>query len=52
MTHRLTWADLPTSVHRRLELLLGGPVTRLRSCSGGFSRSTAEIIEARRLRGR
>ncbi|ATG55752.1 aminoglycoside phosphotransferase [Brachybacterium ginsengisoli] len=46
MTHRLTWADLPTSVHRRLELLLGGPVTRLRSCSGGFSRSSAEIIEA------
>lgn len=47
MTHRLTWDDFPPALRRRLELLLGGSVERARSCAGGFSPSSAEIITAR-----
>lgn len=46
MTHRLTWTDLPASLHRRLEDLIGAPVASTRSCSGGFSTSTAEIVRS------
>ena len=44
MTLRLTWADFPDSLRRRLEALLGQPLERTTSCSGGFSRSSAEIL--------
>jgi len=47
MTHRLNWADFPETLRGRLEELLGGPVTSTRSCEGGFSRSSAEILESR-----
>lgn len=47
MTHRLTWADFPETLRAQLEDLLGGPVLSTRSCEGGFSRSSAEILEAR-----
>ncbi len=43
-THRRTWTDFPPSLHRRLEALLGEPVVRTRSCAGGFSPSSAEVI--------
>lgn len=46
MTHRLTWTDFPESLRARLEALLGGSVARTRSCEGGFSRSSAEILES------
>lgn len=46
MTHRLTWDDFPPVVRRRLEVLLGAPVERTRSCTGGFSPSSAEILTA------
>lgn len=44
MTHRLTWADFPESLRRRLQALLGEPLERTSSCAGGFSRSSAEIL--------
>lgn len=44
MTHRLTWVDLPSAVRSRIEGLLGGPVVTTRSCAGGFSPSTAEVV--------
>jgi len=44
MTHRLTWADLPASVRARVATLLGEEVARTRSCRGGFSPSTAEVV--------
>ena len=46
MTHRRTWSDLPPSLHRRLETLLGESVAHTRSCRGGFSPSSAEVITA------
>jgi len=46
MTGRLTWDDLPPALRRRLEELLGDPVARTRSCMGGFSPSSAEILTA------
>lgn len=44
MTHRRTWSDFPPSLHRRLEALLGEPVVHTRSCPGGFSPSSAEVV--------
>lgn len=44
MTHRRTWDDFPPPLRRRLEALLGEPVLCTRSCEGGFSPSSAEIL--------
>lgn len=44
MTHRLTWDDLPDSVRHRIAARLGGEVVATRSCTGGFSPSTAEVV--------
>ncbi|WP_114853873.1 phosphotransferase [Brachybacterium sp. YJGR34] len=44
MSSRLRWSDLPEEVRRRVEELVGGPVVRTRSATGGFSRSSAEIV--------
>lgn len=44
MTHRRTWDDFPPPLRCRLEALLGEPVARTRSCEGGFSPSSAEIL--------
>lgn len=44
MTHRRTWDDFPPPLRRRLESLLGEPVVATRSCRGGFSPSSAEIL--------
>lgn len=44
MTHRLTWTDFPDSLRERLEELLGGAVVSTHSCRGGFSPSSAEIL--------
>lgn len=46
MTRRLTWDDFPSALRGRLEALLGAPVERTRSCTGGFSPSSAEILTA------
>lgn len=46
MTHRRTWEDFPPPLRRRLERLLGGPVAATRSCDGGFSPSSAEVLTA------
>src|SRR5690625_3879874 len=44
MTHRRNWDDFPPPLRCRLEALLGEPVARTRSCEGGFSPSSAEIL--------
>src|SRR5690625_2243315 len=44
MTHRRTWNDFPPPLRRRLEALLAEPVVHTRSCRGGFSPSSAEIL--------
>lgn len=46
MTNRLTWTDFPVSLRTRLEELLGGAVESTRSCRGGFSSSSAEILKS------
>lgn len=46
MTHRRTWEDFPPPLRGRLEELLGGPVDATRSCAGGFSPSSAEVLTA------
>lgn len=46
MTRRLTWDDFPSALRGRLEALLGASVERTRSCTGGFSPSSAEILTA------
>ncbi|MGP9538000.1 phosphotransferase [Brachybacterium sp. AOP43-C2-M15] len=46
MTHRRTWDDFPPALRGRLERLLGGSVVSTRSCTGGFSPSSAEVLTA------
>lgn len=41
---RLTWHDLPAAVRSRVQDVLGETVVSTRSCTGGFSPSTAEIV--------
>lgn len=44
MPTRLTWGDLPDTVHARVEGVLGERVVATRGATGGFSPSTAEIV--------
>ncbi|WP_170957795.1 phosphotransferase [Brachybacterium timonense] len=47
MSRRLSWDDLPHALRASIEEgVLGAPVIDVRSCSGGFSRSTAEIVRS------
>lgn len=43
-TPRITWNDLPPVIQRRVEEVIGGPVTQTRSVVGGFSPGTAERV--------
>lgn len=43
MSHRLTWEELPETVHRRVSQHLGADVATTISCHCGFSPSTAMI---------
>ncbi|MGP9694151.1 phosphotransferase [Brachybacterium sp. AOP25-B2-12] len=44
MPHRRTWSDLPPAVRARVEMTLGGGPRSVRSCEGGFSTSTADVL--------
>lgn len=44
MTTRLRWDDLPAPVRARVAGALGAEVVATRSCRGGFSASTAEVV--------
>ncbi|GAA3344661.1 hypothetical protein GCM10020358_48810 [Amorphoplanes nipponensis] len=41
---RISWADLPDRIRQRVEAVVGGPVVRAASQTGGFSPGTADRV--------